>query len=69
MPKEGLPALLFKVNPLTPLILTARDWLTGVTPEYLGYFIVVNIVALPLLFLLWAVFRLAMPILIERMGN
>ncbi len=69
MPKEGLPAVLFKLNPLTPLILTARDWLTGVAPDYLGYFIAVNAVALPLLFVFWAIFRLAMPILIERMGN
>ena len=69
MPKEGLPATLFQLNPLTPLILTARDWLTGLTPEYLGFFVVVNVAAIVLLFLFWIVFRLAMPILIERMGN
>lgn len=69
MPKEGLSATLFQLNPLTPLILTARDWLTGFTPEHLGYFVVVNVVSIVLLFLFWVVFRLAMPILIERMGN
>ena len=69
MPKEGLPAMLFQLNPLTPLILTARDWLTGLTPEYLGYFMVVNVIAIVLLFIFWIVFRLAMPILIERMGS
>jgi lipopolysaccharide transport system permease protein len=69
MPKEGLPAMVFKLNPLTPLILTARDWLTGLTPEYLGYFMVINAVAIILLFMFWIVFRLAMPILIERMGS
>jgi lipopolysaccharide transport system permease protein len=69
MPKEGLPATLFQLNPLTPLILTARDWLTGLTPEYLGYFVVVNVIAIVLLCIFWIVFRLAMPILIERMGS
>ncbi len=69
VPKSGLSATLFKLNPLTPLILTARDWLTGLTPEYLGYFVVINIVAIVCLFIFWAVFRLAMPILIERMGG
>jgi lipopolysaccharide transport system permease protein len=69
MPKEGLPATLFKLNPLTPLILTARDWLTGLTPEHLGYFMVVNAVSIVLLFMFWVIFRLAMPILIERIGS
>ena len=69
MPKEGLSATLFQVNPLTPLILTARDWLTGFTPTYLGYFVGVNVFAIILLSIFWVVFRLAMPILIERMGS
>jgi lipopolysaccharide transport system permease protein len=69
MPKEGLPATVFQLNPLTPLILTARDWLTGLTPEYLGYFMTINVISIILLFMFWIVYRLAMPILIERMGN
>jgi len=69
MPKEGLTALIFKINPLTPLILTSRDWLTGQTPEYLIYFIAVNVISFFALFIFWIVYRLAMPILIERMGG
>ena len=69
MPKEGLSATFFQINPLTPLILTARDWLTGLAPEYLGYFVLVNVVTIVLLLVFWIVFRLAMPMLIERMGN
>jgi lipopolysaccharide transport system permease protein len=68
MPKEGWAATLFQINPLTPLILTARDWLTGLSPEYLGYFVAVNAVAFVLLMLVWVAYRLAMPILIERMS-
>ena len=69
MPKSGISATLFQLNPLTPVILTARDWLTGFAPEYLGYFVVVNGAAIALLLVFWVVFRLAMPILIERMGS
>jgi len=69
MPKQGISAILFRFNPLTPLILTARDWLTGLTPEFLGYFLAVNLVSVVLLFIFWIVFRLAMPVLIERMGS
>ena len=69
MPKEGLAAAIFQLNPLTPLILTTRDWLTGFSPEHLGYFFFINIIAVFLLLVVWVVYRLAMPILIERMGS
>jgi len=68
MPKSGLAAMVFAVNPLTPLILTTRDWLTGMAPEYLGYFLMVNLAMLCLLLAFWIAYRLAMPILIERMS-
>ena len=68
MPKEGLAAILFSINSLTPIILTARDWLTGLPAEHLTGFVVVNLFALGLIAAVWIVFRLAMPILIERMS-
>jgi lipopolysaccharide transport system permease protein len=68
MPQAGWAATLVELNPLSPLILTARDWLTGVPPEFLGAFVVVNLLTLGLLLLVWVVYRLAMPILIERMS-
>jgi lipopolysaccharide transport system permease protein len=68
MPKEGWVATLFAINPLTPLILTARDWLTGYSPEFLVYFLAVNAFAFVLLLAVWVAYRLAMPILIERMS-
>ena len=67
--RSGLAATMFQLNPLTPLILTTRDWLTGFTSEHLGYFIFVNIVAVLLLIIVLVIYRLAMPILIERMGS
>jgi lipopolysaccharide transport system permease protein len=68
MPKEGWVATLFAINPLTPLILTARDWLTGYSPEFLVDVLAVNAFAFVLLLAVWVAYRLAMPILIERMS-
>ena len=68
MPAEGFGAMIFKLNPMTPLILTTRDWLTGTAPQYLGYFFGINGVLFVLLLLVWIVYRLAMPIIIERIS-
>ncbi len=68
MPKAGLAAKLFILNPLTPLILTARNWLTGGSPEYLLYFAGVSAAAFVLLLVSWIGYRLSLPILIERMS-
>lgn len=69
MPNEGWAATVFSLNPITPLILTARDWLTGQDPLLLWHFIAVNFLAMGLLYIVWVVYRLAMPILVERMGG
>ncbi len=69
MPKTGIAAAIYSVNPLTPIILTARDWLTGLPTGYLSGFIIVNILAIILLIAVWILFRLALPILIERMSS
>jgi lipopolysaccharide transport system permease protein len=68
MPSSGWAATVFKINPMTPLVLTTRDWLTGSSPEYLGYFFMVNALVIALLMMVWIVYRVAMPILIERMS-
>lgn len=68
LPEEGWAAILFRLNPLTPLILTSRDWLTGGTPEYLLGFFIVNGVMLIILFIGWILYRISMPILVERMS-
>lgn len=68
VPKGGWAATLFSINPLTPMIATCRDWLTGFSPEHLGSFLLLNLVSIFLLLLVWVVYRLAMPILIERMN-
>ena len=69
LPTSGAAATVFGWNPLTPLIMTARDWLTGVPTDFVGQFLAVNALVLLLLFAVGVVYRTAMPILIERMGS
>ena len=67
-PASGLLALLAKWNPVSPLILCARDWLTTGVSDYLGGFVCVAAITSCLLLLGWIMYRLAMPHLIERMS-
>lgn len=69
IPKSGWVADVIAFNPITPLIVTTRDWLTGQPPEFFNGFIWVNIVFILILFFVWMIYRAAMPILIERMSS
>lgn len=68
MPKGGMAATVFELNPLTPLVLTARALTTGQAPEHLGEFLAVSAATLVLLVVALVIYRAAMPILIERMS-
>lgn len=68
VPKDGLSLAIVQANPVTPLIMTTRDWLTGMTPNFLEGFIWVNLIVIVLLVFVMIAYRLAMPILIERMN-
>jgi lipopolysaccharide transport system permease protein len=67
-PASGLLATLAKWNPVSPLILTTRDWLTVGNTDYLPGFLVVLAMTFVLLLFGWIMYRLAMPHLIERMS-
>jgi lipopolysaccharide transport system permease protein len=64
----GWTATLMRLNPLTPLILNARAWFTGQPAQLLGEWSLAVGGSALLLLLVWLVYRLAMPILIERMS-
>lgn len=68
VPKSGLAASLVEWNPLTPLIVTARALLTGQVPETFVSVSLVTLGIVCILFFAWAAYRIAMPILIERMS-
>lgn len=65
---SGMAATVFQMNPLTPLIMTARNWLTAAPADQLLDFAAISIATVVLLFMMWVVYRAAMPILIERMS-
>ncbi len=69
MPSGGRMAELIALNPATPLVLTGRSWLTGAETPVLLPFLAVTCGALLLLFLGGVIYRLAMPILIERLST
>lgn len=69
IPKEGWIATAFSYNPITPLIITTRDWLTAQPPEFLKGFLLVNLAFGVILILAWLLYRASMPFLIERISS
>ncbi|MDX1774898.1 ABC transporter permease [Oceanihabitans sediminis] len=68
IPKTGIMKTLMTWNPITPIILTARDLVVGFTPAHLEYFLIVLLVCLPLLFLGLIIYRISIPIIVERLS-
>ncbi|WP_418513602.1 ABC transporter permease [Corallibacter sp.] len=68
IPKTGIMKTLMTYNPITPIILTTRDLVVGFQPEFLNYFIGVLAVCVPLLFLGLVIYRIAIPIIVERLS-
>ena len=61
-------SLVVLLNPVSPVLDTTRDWLLSGSPHYLsGFFVICGLTVLALL-AGWLLFRLALPILIERMS-
>lgn len=69
LPAAGALATLMSFNPLTPLLITARDLLFGGTLQWISLTAVVWGATLLLLFVGWLVYRLALPIIIERLES
>lgn len=68
-PRTGLAGWLATWNPASPLILTARDWLTSQTPANILPFLGIAGGALILAFLGWCLLRLTLPMIVERLGG
>jgi lipopolysaccharide transport system permease protein len=68
-PKAGIAAQLMKFNPVAPILTTTRDWLLNTPTSGLNSFLVITLVALVLYILGMFFYRLAMPIVIERVGS
>lgn len=69
MPVNGWAHIIYYYNPLTSIVITTRQWLIGQGADYLPSFITVNIAMTFVLITVWVVFRIAKPLLTERMGS
>jgi homopolymeric O-antigen transport system permease protein len=69
VPQTGTFATIVKLNPVTPLLVTTRELATSgfVSDPY--RFLIVSAVTVVGLFITWVVFRLAMPLAIERVSS
>jgi len=68
VPKEGLGKLVATINPVSPIIIMTRSWLTGTPADAVQPFIYITVGSIFLLFSGWTMYRLALPHLIERMS-
>jgi len=68
-PSEGLLALAIKFNPLTPLLMAAREFTLTGTSTYIPSMLVTMALSLVLFLIGWVIFRLSLPIVIERLGG
>jgi lipopolysaccharide transport system permease protein len=68
-PTTGIAAVLSRVNPVSPLVMVGRDWITLGSTSYLQEFAIVSAISLLALFGGWVTYRIALPHLIARIGN
>lgn len=68
IPKEGILKTIMEINPITPIIITGRDFLTGSNPQYLVYFLILFLTSLPLFFIALIIYRLSIPVIVERLS-
>lgn len=66
---QGKRALVMEYNPMTYMVSATRDWFTVGATHYLTGFVIVTACAAVLFVISWFIYRLTMPIIIERMGG
>jgi lipopolysaccharide transport system permease protein len=68
VPRGGTFGAVVRLNPVTPLLATTRELATTGEVSSLQAFIVVSAVTAAGMLVAWVLFRLAMPLVVERMG-
>jgi lipopolysaccharide transport system permease protein len=68
IPKEGIMRTIMEFNPFTPIITTTRAFIVGQSPEYLAYYGWLLVACIPLLLIGLLLYRISIPILVERMS-
>lgn len=65
---QGALGAIMEYNPVTPLIMTAKDLMFNGTTTFWAPALAVMGVTLALLFAGWVIYRVALPIIVERIG-
>lgn len=68
IPKDGLMKTLMELNPLTPILLINRNIILGLDINYLNYFFVLTAITVPLLLLALVIYRVSIPVIVERLS-
>lgn len=69
VPYTTFPASLLNwVNPASPLLILARDWILLGGTEHLAFGLIFGACAIPIVLLGLTVFRISIPVLVERMA-
>jgi len=68
IPESGLLYYINRLNPISYLVIAPRNWFTGQETEYLIPFLLVAGSSIVILMLAWVLYRITMPIVIERIG-
>jgi lipopolysaccharide transport system permease protein len=66
IPSSGIMKNIMEINPLSPIIITSRDLVTGHSPDQLGYFLVILGICIPLFFIALIFYRVSIPIIAEH---
>ena len=69
LPAEGLPRLLMLINPVTPILVTGRAWLTGSGDAMTAAFLAAAAICLVLIVFGLVIYKVALPTLIERLSS
>jgi len=68
-PPQTFPfSLIAILNPVSPLLIAARDLLTRGVVENIIPFVVVSVLTIIFTFVAWVIYRVALPVIIERMS-
>ncbi|MEO2064654.1 MAG: ABC transporter permease [Christiangramia sp.] len=66
IPDTGIMRTLMELNPLTSLVITSRDMITGNTPDFLFTYLGVTLLSVPLFLIALIAYRISIPIIVER---
>jgi lipopolysaccharide transport system permease protein len=69
VPDNGIMKTLMTYNPFTPLVTTARAMAVGQDPEFLSYFIGLTVAGLVLFILSLVIYRISIPVIVERLSS